>query len=48
MKYEKINHLKKEEFRRLTGILPETFEKMSLILKEEEREKKRKEENPTN
>jgi hypothetical protein len=42
MKYEKIKDLKKEEFRRLTGISPETFDKMSLILKDEERKKKQK------
>jgi hypothetical protein len=36
MKYEKIVHLKTEEFRRLTGVKKSTFDRMVEILKEAE------------
>lgn len=34
MKYEKIQHLKVEKFRRLTGVKPITFDKMVEILRQ--------------
>lgn len=40
MKQEQIKDLGGEEFRRLTGIKPETFEKMLKILSDAERKKK--------
>lgn len=41
MRYENLKEFKEEEFRRLTGVKRTTFEKMSKILKEAEKEKKR-------
>lgn len=32
-RYDQISQLSREDFRRLTGVLPETFEKMSEILR---------------
>ena len=40
MKQDKIKDLGEEEFRRLTGIKPETFEKMLEILSDADRKKK--------
>ena len=40
MKQEQIKNLGGEEFRRLTGIKPETFEKMLKILSDADRKKK--------
>ena len=40
MKQEQIKDLGGEEFRRLTGIKPETFEKMLKILSDADRKKK--------
>ena len=40
MDYEKTKELKAEEFRRLTGVKPKTFEKMAEIVKEANRIKK--------
>ena len=34
MRYNEISELKEEEFRRLTGVQPKTFEEMANILKE--------------
>ena len=42
MKQEQIKDLGGEEFRRLTGIKPETFEKMLKILSDADRKKKAK------
>jgi hypothetical protein len=39
-KYETVEKLKKEEFRRLTGVKRETFEKMLEVLKEGEKVQK--------
>ena len=41
MKYEKIQNLKDEEFRRLTGIKKKTFHEMISILEPAEKEKKK-------
>ncbi len=40
MRYDSLKELKKEEFRRLTGVRPDTFEKIVNILKEAEAQKK--------
>ena len=40
MKQDKIKQIGEEEFRRLTGIKPETFEKMLGILSDADRKKK--------
>lgn len=40
MRYDTLKDLKAEDFRRLTGVKPETFEKMVQILKEAEERKK--------
>lgn len=39
-KYKKIKRLNPEEFRRLTGIKPETFKEITIVLREEESQKK--------
>lgn len=39
MKYSKLKNIDTEEFRRLTGVKPETFKKMAMILGEAEKEK---------
>lgn len=40
-KYKKIKKLNSEEFRRLTGVKPETFKALAEVLKEESKNKKR-------
>lgn len=40
MKYEQIRNLLDEQFRRLTGVKRQTFEKMLKILEEDDRNKK--------
>ncbi len=40
MRYQSLKGLKKEEFRRLTGVKHDAFEKMLSILKEAEAKKK--------
>ena len=47
MKQEQIKDLGGEEFRRLTGIKPETFEKMLKILSDADRKKKSRGEGKT-
>jgi uncharacterized Fe-S cluster-containing radical SAM superfamily protein len=42
MKFDTIKNLKPEEFRRLTGVKPETFNKMIEIIEEAIRIKKAK------
>ncbi len=42
MKYEQIKELEKKAFKRLTGVLPETFEKMVEIVDEAEKERREK------
>lgn len=48
MKYQKLEELKEEEFRRLTGVKRSTFRKMVSILREEEAKKKAKGGRPNN
>lgn len=45
-KYERIKKLKKDEFRRLTGVKPITFETMVAVLKKADQEKKKLGGNP--
>ncbi len=40
MKYEEVKDLRAEEFRRLTGVKPDTFRKMLEVLEAAERERK--------
>ena len=40
MKYEQIQGLDEEKFRRLTGVKRATFEKMTIILRDEDSKKK--------
>ena len=47
-KYERIKKLCSEEFRRLTGIKPATFQEMVVILKEAEKKKKSQGGKPNN
>jgi hypothetical protein len=42
MKYEQIKDLPEEQFRRLTGVMKETFNRLVEILRKEEKIKKRK------
>lgn len=40
MKFENVNNIGEDKFRRLSGVRKSTFEKMVIILKEADREKK--------
>lgn len=41
-KYESLRHLKPQQFRRLTGVQPKTFEKMTSVLLEAEKKQETK------
>jgi hypothetical protein len=45
-KYERIKKLEQDEFRRLTGVKPATFDAMVAVLKEADQEKKKVGGNP--